>query len=760
MADEPGNGHAFGALLRERRVAAGLSQEQLAELSGLGVRTIRELERGRAKRPHRESVALLTVALELSPTAADELARAGGQLPHPERAGASGRSVCPAQLPVDIPDFTGRLTEISELSEVLAGPSGGQERAAVVICAITGAGGIGKTSLAVHVAHRVRDRFPDGQLFIDLRGTGPRPLEPGEVLARFLRDMGVDAARVPVDQEERSAQFRSIVADRRVLVVLDNARDSEQVRPLLPGRPGCAVLVTSRGRLPGLPAPRLLDLKMLDSADARALLEGIVGLGRASAEPDAMAGVVAACAGLPLAIRIAGTRLVLRPSWTISTLADRLADHRRRLAELDVADLAVRSTFETSYRALGASTGADGADHGRVFRLVGLSAGPDISLPSACALLDQGEQDADAVLQTLVDAHLLDEPSAGRYRLHDLLRVYAAERAAAEETAQNRHQALRRLFGWQLSTLVAASQVLEPGRVRLEVATSSRPPMSFETFELALAWCEAEQDNLLASARQAAECGMDDLACQFGIALFSYLDLRGRYEDLVAISQIALASARVVGDRLRETSALNNLGLAFGELNQLDAATETLTEALALSSEVGGRSAQAAAWGNLGNVHHRAGRHPEALRCFQHTLTLARLAGHRSYERTTLGNLGELHNALGHFDQAAIICEQALAMCREDGDRHGEGFALVTLAETYRGLQQTERALATYQQAHDLSQQNGAQVWQGLAQLGLGDALRDLGRAEEARAAWQEALTLLTELGSPEAQEARSRLGR
>ncbi len=651
MVEEPGGGQAFGDLLRERRVTARLSQEQLAERAGLGVRTIRELERGRVRRPHRESVVLLATALGLSRAAMAELARAGGQPPPPEPAVTATEAVCPAQLPAGIPDFTGRLADVSELTDLLAGPPEGRERTAVVVCAITGVGGIGKTSLALHAAHQVRDQFPDGQLFIDLRGTDPRPLDPGEVLARFLRDLGVDAALVPADPEERGARYRSLVARRRVLVVLDNASDAEQVLPLLPGGPGCAVLVTGRSHLPGLPARRLLDLQMLKPADAETLLARIIGPGRAAAEPDAMAGVVAACAGLPLAIRIAGTRLVLRPGWTISSLADRLADHRRRLAELGVADLAVQSSFETSYRALVATASPAAGDPGRVFRLLGLPTGPDISLPAAAALLGQAEQDAEVALQTLVDAHLLDEPTAGRYRLHDLLRMYAAERAAAEETAQTRHEALRRLFGWELQTLSTASEQ----------------------------WCETERDNLLASVRQAAECGLDDLACQLGIRLYSYLDLRGHYQDLVVVSQIGLASARVLGDRPREAAALNNLGLAYGELNQPDAASETLTEALAISGEVVGLGAGAAAWGNLGNVHQRAGRYREALRCFQHAVGLARLTSLHSFE--------------------------------------------------------------------------------GLALLGLGDALRDLGRGQEARAAWQEALAILIELDSPEALQARARLG-
>jgi len=542
--------------------------------------------------------------------------------------------------------------------------------------------------------------------------------------------------------------------------VLDNARDAGQVRPLLPGGPGCAVLVTSRSHLPGMPADHLLGLTLLGPADSAALLARIIGPARAAAEPDATAGVIAACAGLPLAIRIAGTRLALRPGWTVSSLAGRLADHRRRLAELGVADLAVRSTFETSYLALPGSAEPDGIAPARAFRLLGLPAGPDIGLPAARALFGHSEQDTEVALQTLADAHLLDEPRAGRYRLHDLIRVYAAERAGTEEPAQARQEVLRRLIGWQIRTLITANDVLEPGRPRLRPASSPGPSMSFASFDRALDWCETERDNLLASARQAAEYGMDDLACQLGLSLYSYLDVRGYYQDLVAVSEIGLASARALGDLPREAAALNNLGLAHEELNQIEAATGALTQALAIHGELGNQSGETAAWGNLGNVNQRAGRYPDALRCFQHALVLTRQTGQRSFERTTRGNLGHLYDAMGDYGQAAGFSEQALAMCREDGDRHGEAFALVALAGAYRGLRQAEQALATYGQARKLSEQIGAKVWQGLALLGLGDTLRDLGRAGEARICWQEALAALSEVGSAEAATVRARLSR
>lgn len=669
---------------------------------------------------------------------------------------------CPAQLPADLPDFTGRPSNVQELSGLLTGPpgpAGAVGRTAVVITAVTGVGGIGKTSLAVHVAHRVREHFPDGQLYVNLRATDPRPLDPGEVLARFLRDFGVDGGSVPAEEDERAARYRSLVADRRVLVVLDNARDAGQVLPLLPGGPGCAVLVTSRRHLHGLHANHVLELGMLENAEAEELFARIVGPRRATAEQDAAAEVVAACAGLPLAIRIAGTRLTSRPGWTVRSLADRLADHRRRLAELDIPDLAVRTSFETSYQALPAPASPDGIDPARAFRLLGLPAAPDISLPAASALLGQPEQQTEAALQSLVDAHLLDEPSTGRYRFHDLLRAYAAERAAAEEIEQARYEALRRLLGWHLHTLAAASLILEPRPRQLEVYDSpATRQVSFATFDLALRWCEAERDNLLAYVRQAADCGMHDLASQFATVLRAYLDLRSYHSDLVTVSQIGLASARILGDQRGEAYNLNNLGVAHEELNQLEAATEALNETLIISHQLGDSIGEAAASGNLGNVHQRAGRYAQALGCFQRTLDLARQLGSRAYERNTLGNLGMMHNALGEFSQAADLCEQSLAMCQQDNDPRMEGFALVALAEAHHGLGRHAEAIAEYRRAQRINHQIGARLLHGQALLGLGDTLHDAGQPAEARTSWREALVILEEVGSAEAEKARARL--
>jgi len=323
-------------------------------------------------------------------------------------------------------------------------------------------GGIGKTALAVHVAHRLRDRFPDGQLFVSLQGT-MSPLRPAEVLARFLHDLGLPDAAIPAGEAERAAQYRTVLAGRRVLVVLDDARDAAQVRPLLPGTAGCGVIVTSRSALPGLSGATLLGLGVLDDGEARELFTAIVGPQRVAAEPDAAARVLASCAGLPLAVRIAASRLASRPGWSIAHLAAKLADERTRLAELTAGDLAVRASFAVSYDALPAAGGPAAPDPARVFRLLGLPAAAVLSLPAIAALAGRQAGETAAALETLTEAHLLECPAPDRYRLHDLLRSYAADLAQGTDGGDERSSALARMLRWYGEQAVVAARVLAPG---------------------------------------------------------------------------------------------------------------------------------------------------------------------------------------------------------------------------------------------------------------------------------------------------------
>ncbi|HTU08593.1 MAG TPA: BTAD domain-containing putative transcriptional regulator, partial [Trebonia sp.] len=358
-----------------------------------------------------------TEAAAAGPAVADEVVTSAADFPVPH----------PAQLPADIGDFTGRDAQVRLLSGMLVQDAGTGSPGAVRMAVVAGAAGLGKTTLAVHAAHQVSEHFPDGQLYVDLRGASAQAAAPGEVLARFLRDLGIDGDKVPVGDDERAALYRTRLTGRRVLIVLDNARDTAQVRPLLPGSASCAVLMTTRNRTPDLASTKFVDLNVLEDTEALMLFSRIVDDDRPAAEPDATAEVLLACAGLPLAIRICAARLAARRQWRVATLASRLRDEHRRLDELTTGDLAVRASFQVSYDSLRA--GRYGIDPAHVFRLLGLWQGASISLPAAGALLGGSEDDVADALETLVDANLLESPAADWYRFHDLLRFYATERA-------------------------------------------------------------------------------------------------------------------------------------------------------------------------------------------------------------------------------------------------------------------------------------------------------------------------------------------
>src|SRR5271166_5584661 len=384
----------------------------------------------------------------------------------PARPGRGSRpgGLSPEQLPADVADFTGRGEQVKHLCDLLAGVGRGtnSDPGAVRIAVVAGAGGLGKTSLAVHAAHRVRRKFPDGQLYVDLLGATPNPLPAGDVLARFLRDLGVDGRDVPVDEAERAARYRTALARRRMLVVLDNARDAAQVRPLLPGTASSAVLVTTRSRMPDLASTKLVDLNVLDDDEALKLFINVAGEERPAAEPEATAELLDACAGLPLAIRICAARLATRSGWSIQAMAARLRDVHRRLDEMRVGDLAVRASFQVSFASLPASEDTKSIDPAHAFRLLGLWQGATISSAAAAALFGTPEYSAEDALEVLVDTHLLESKAPDRYRFHDLLRVYASERAAADLPTADRDAAIARLLTWYMRTADAAGAAVSP----------------------------------------------------------------------------------------------------------------------------------------------------------------------------------------------------------------------------------------------------------------------------------------------------------
>jgi DNA-binding SARP family transcriptional activator len=665
----------------------------------------------------------------------------------------------PAQLPADIPDFTGRTGQVAQLRELLAGAAEDASPGAVRVVLVVGSGGLGKTTLAVHAAHLLAAEFPDGQLYANLHGA-TNPVDPAEVLARFLRDLGADAAGIPLDEEERAAQFRTRLAGRRVLIVLDDARNAEQVRPLLPGSASCAVLITARGWLPELAGRAVLDLDVLSDDEAGALFTRIVGAQRAAAEPTATGEVLAACVGLPLAIRIAGARLATRGSWTVRTLASRLSDERRRLDELRAGNLAVRASFEVSFASLPGPSAPGEVGSAQAFRLLGLWTGSSFSLAAAAALLGEPEDAAADALDVLVDAHLMESPAPDRYRFHDLLRVYAADRARTQETEPDRAAAIDRVLTWYLHTTEAAATIISAhhARVPLGPLPGGVHPLSFPALDEALAWCEAERPGLTAATRLAASSGLHEIAWKLPAAAMSFYYRRSHWGDWVATHQTGLESARVIGDRQAEAWMLNNLGMAYGDQRRQEC-VGYFEQALAIYREMGDPRGETRAANNVASAWFNLGRFDQALAAGLRSLEIQRTNGNRYGEGIALGVLGGSCQRLGRFGEAINHLQAALAIFRELGDRMAEADSLSDLGEAYLGLDRVSEAV----DALTLS----LAIWQDIGDRhGLAATLLRLGRAQQATGSAGQAYDLLSqaadlfdELGDrAQAAEARSAL--
>jgi DNA-binding SARP family transcriptional activator len=664
---------------------------------------------------------------------------------------AAGRSgSAPAQLPADVADFTGRDEQVKRLSDLLSGVGVRSEPGAVRIAVVAGAGGLGKTSLAVHAAHRVRRKFPDGQLYVDLLGATPDPLPPGDVLARFLRDLGVDGRDIPLDEDERAARYRTALAAQRVLVVLDNARDAAQVRPLLPGSASSAVLVTTRSRMPDLASTRLVDLNVLADDEALALFVKVVGEDRAAAEPEAAAELLEACAGLPLAIRICAARLATRSGWTIRAMADRLRDEHRRLDEMRAGDLAVRASFQVSFASLPASTDKQGIDPARAFCLLGLWHGPSISAAAAAALFGIPEYSAEDVLEILVDTHLLESTAPDRYRFHDLLRVYASERAAADLWADVRAAAVSRLLGWYMRTAdAAAAAAAPPDRyyVPLDAAGAEDvPPLGFATAEAALAWYDSERANLVAATRQAAAAGLHELAWRLPAPLFLIFNSLGNWADCIATHRVALDSARQAGHRQGEAWVLNNLGNALAETRHPEGIGH-MERSLAIRREIGDRKGEGQAANNLADAYQMLGRSTEALDLYRRGLELNREVGNRYGQGVSLVNVGWTLLDLDRAGEAVDYLLQARRTFAEIDYLDGAGYALHILGRCYLSLHQDADALDCLRQALASHQATGNRRRQAATLRSLGTAQSRAGLTAEAGGSRARAAAIFTELG-------------
>ncbi len=606
----------------------------------------------------------------------------------------------PRELPPAVPGFTGRLAELQALNGLLD-RSGEQAPGTVVISAIGGTAGVGKTALAVYWAHQVADHFPDGQLYVNLRGYDPGPpVSAADALAGFLLSSGVPGHDIPAETEQRAARYRSLLAGKQMLVVLDNARSADQVRPLLPGTPTCTVIVTSRDALAGLVArdgAARLDLDVLPQQEAIALLRALIGA-RAAAEPAATAELASQCCRLPLALRVAAELAASRPAVPLSALTGELADPRTRLDQLDAGGdpgTQVRAVFSWSYRHLDTDTA-------RAFRLAGLHPGLDLEPYATAALANTAVPQSRRTLDALAHTHLLFPAAPGRYGMPDLLRAYAAERAAADETPASRAAAVRRVLTWYLHTADQADRILMPARRHVDLAELGPlpgEPLTFGTYAEALAWCDVEHANLVAATLAAAEAGEDGIAWRLPVALWSYFTLRKPWADWIMAGHAAAVAARRVGDREGEAWVLRGLSRPLCGMERFSEALACLRRSLCISRETGDRSAESVTLNNIGTVYGDLGRIEDATGYFRDALRLASQTGYRRGEAIAQLNLGEAYHKLSKHSEAVLYFRQALRIAGEVDDVQIEAQALSGLGEAELVIGQLAAAQANLWQA-------------------------------------------------------------
>lgn len=641
-----------------------------------------------------------------------------GDLPERKSNTRQSRREVPAQLPVDVRGFVAREDELAELDALLSSD------APVVISAMAGTAGVGKTALAVHWAHRVRDRFPDGQLYVDLRGYGPdEPVSPADAVAGFLRALGLEGAAIPEDLDERAARFRTLVDQRRMLILLDNARTVEQVRPLLPASSTCFTLVTSRDSLAGLVArygAHRIELDRLSSAEAVGLLHELLGE-RADVEPEAVGALGERCARLPLALRVAAEIVRSRPGRAIGELAGELADQQDALDLLAADDphTAVRAVFSWSYRQLDPTAA-------RVFRLLGLHHGHDIDAYAIAAMDRTGVRETRRALDVLVRAHLVDRTAGGRYQPHDLLCAYAAELVERADDAAARDAAMTRLRGYYLATASSAVDVIAPHEAdhRPKVAEPDTEVPVFDTYRAAFGWLDGERANLLAAVQHAEPryvVAMSD-------TVWRYLSTGAYHDDALTLHTLALHAARTLGDAVAEANARRVIGHAMVWVGSPRQALDHLTQALALYRRAGDRLMRAATLNNIGIAHWRGGDWAESADSFRQALTLYREHGDRRLRVPAMTNLARVLCTLGQYGEASELFELALVITRDSGNRSGETRALCGLAwvsveagRWQEALDYARHALAIAQSTGNGSVECSAMRMLGVANHGLGE---------------------------------------
>ena len=740
--------------LAQRRKVLGLTQEDLAGLLDVERTTVVRWERGETQplpwiRPK------LARALKVRPERMEALL-AGDDPASPDAAALA----IPRQLPAAAADFTGRAGELAELTRLLDRAGSGVP-GTVVISAIGGTAGVGKTALALYWAHRVAGRFPDGQLHVNLRGFDPSgtPAAPAEAVRQFLNALGVPPERIPPDPEAQTGLYRGLLADKRMLIVLDNAWDERQVRPLLPASPGCLVLVTSRNQLAGLAATdgaRLLSLDVLSHAEAVHLLTARIGASRTAVEPAAVDEIADLCACLPLALAVAAARAIARSGFPLAVFAGELRKSASRLDALTSGDPAasVRAVFSWSYRQLS-------EEAARMFRLLGLHPGPDISVPATASLAAVAEPDARRLLRELTRAHLISEHVPGRYTFHDLLRAYAAALARDTDSKPECDKAIVRVLGHYLHTAGPGSALLRPTRepVALDPQGTGSVPERLAEHSQALAWFEAEQQVLLAVVGLAARSESGRQAWQLPWAMSPFLQAHGHYQDWAATQRMALTAATRLGDVAGQAVSSNQLGAAYVNLGDYDQAHGCYMSSLELYRRLGDTQGEVKVHQSLTELAARQDRYIDALGHAEEALRLCRAVGDsKRQEAEILNDVGWCHVLLGDYGQARTFCRASLNLAAEAGSRFAEYHAWDTLGYAEHQLGNFDEAATCYQRALSLCREIHMRPNEAEILTHIGDTYYAAGDLPRCRDAWQQALAILEDMQHPDAEKVCAKL--
>ena len=741
---------SFAGLLRQFRAGARLTQEELAEAAGLSARSVSDLERGINRTARKDTAMLLADALGLTgQVRVLFVAAARGRAPaaevltaRPDGAAGGSSAAVTRSLPRDIGSFTGREPELARLLGTLAGAAAGD--GAPGLCVIDGMAGVGKTTLAVHAAHRLAGSFPDGQFFLPLQAhtPGQAPVSPADALAGLLLTAGVAVQHIPPGLAARAGRWRDYIAGRKILLLLDDAAGHEQVRPLLPGTTGSLVLVTSRRRLTALEDAAVVSLDTLSAAEAAALLVRLAGRADLDAEAGPVGEIARLCGYLPLAIGMLARQLQHHPARTGEELGASLAAARDRLAVMRAENLSVAAAFDLSYADLTAA-------EQRLFRRLGVAPGPDIDAYAAAALDETSVATARDRLDGLYDHHLITEPAPGRYQLHDLLREYACAIAAAGDTADS-HAAAGRLVNYYAHVAAAASRHIATwttagGRLPPTSPPASAPQLA--TSSEAVAWLESERPNLHAAVSYAAATTMPLHAIAIAAAMGGFLRARGRWDQAAEQYQTALIAAREAGDLPGQAGVLDELGLLQQLTSDYPAATATLAEAIGLFRDLGDLPGQVYALNHLGLVQVDTADYPAAAESHRQALALARDAGDQLAEAVSLIDLGMVQQMTGDYQAATASYEEALPLARSAGSAFDEADALCELGAVRRLTGDYPGAIACEHQALDLFHSLGDRLGQAWALDELGRVHQLAGDYPAATACLAEAIELFRDLG-------------